>query len=149
MRSRSLPRRSLWTESAENLSIVFGQCYSSSTRYGAGLKEALRATLMLGLACVPSCCSALSTNKLRALSNEAGTRMILYRLQSVYQLFVKPCRWAGIAQCMKQLRFKKLQRVALRDGARKPQIQENCRLVKGMIINASSVPIEKINVSDS
>jgi hypothetical protein len=86
MRSRSLPPRSLWTGSAENLPIVFGQGYSSSTRYGAGLKEALRATLMLGLACVPSCCNALSTTKLRALSNEAGTRMALQWLQSVYQL---------------------------------------------------------------
>lgn len=50
--------------------------YSSSMRYGAGLNEARRATLILGLAEAPMCLNALRAKRAFALSKEAGARIM-------------------------------------------------------------------------
>lgn len=49
--------------------------YNSSTKYGAGLNEARKATFMLGLARAPMWWTALRANRPRALSKEAGVHM--------------------------------------------------------------------------
>jgi hypothetical protein len=57
-----------------NMEIVWA--YSSSTRYGAALNCALRATLILGPARAPIILDALSRNKALGLSSERGTRIV-------------------------------------------------------------------------
>jgi hypothetical protein len=49
--------------------------YNSSTKYGAGLNEARKATFMLGLARAPMLWAALRASRPRALSKEAGVHM--------------------------------------------------------------------------
>lgn len=53
-----------------------GEAYNSSTRYGAGLKEAFKATLILGLAKIPMWLMTLSTSSPRALSSEVDAHIV-------------------------------------------------------------------------
>lgn len=54
----------------------YGGTYKSSTRYGALLKEALRATLMLELPRAPMCHNELSAMSEGALSKDAEARIV-------------------------------------------------------------------------
>lgn len=55
------------------------EIYSNSTKYGAELKEALRATLMVGLASTPRCVHELNKSAPR---NELSARIALQVVRS-------------------------------------------------------------------
>ena len=83
MLSRFLLQRFHWWLLGVTLHLCILEAYSNSTRYGAGLKEARRATLTLGPACAPLCLNALSTKRAFALSIEAEARIMWCRLQAL------------------------------------------------------------------
>jgi hypothetical protein len=95
--------------------------YRSSTRYGAELKEALSATLMLGPARAPMCMNALSRTRLRTLSTDTRPRIAPEYAQCLFETLGSLTECFKLRDAVVGGRLKlgcrwKMQRIAFRSG---------------------------------